>query len=760
MRRGQGDSALWRTVLLSWALLVAAGAAATAGRPVTAAASSLLLLAAWVVAARFVLADTWGRWFWLVWLAAAAALAATLGVPGVAGATTLSAVALTLRRYRPWRRIDPRRRALGFGLGVLAIAPLVLARGAWLEGAAGAAGVLRDLGGWSLASLAMFWFWSLFHLAVRMQLHFLRLRPKLAVSAVLIGFVPLVLLTLLAAMVLYTALGGASAGRARATLESWRAATAAGVDLAPAWFDTTFVWPDSAVPTEPAEAVRLPSPDWVPALARELARAGTDSAAAGDTTGWFLAGGDLWLMRWEGLDGTAPRTRAWLAGDRPLTLLSRQLRAGVRLHRMGARSRDGELVIGPESATDPSVFSGRRAMYRDVGTDATFWADWRYYGGSLIEVRRFAGGDVLDDVSLLLTLRVGPPDLRAEFFEGDDNLNVAVVITLGLVAFLFLVIEIFAFFFGVRITEGIIAGVRALTRGTRAVAAGDLETRIDIPNEDEFGDLAGSFNEMIRSVKQGRDDALARERLTRELQTAREIQERLLPYGEPRLPGFEVTGTSIPSREVGGDYFDFIVQGDDRMGVAVGDVSGKGMPAALLMANLQASLHGQVIHPSSVADTVARVNDLLVASTDPHMFATFFYGVLDTRAATLTSTNAGHNPPLVLRCDGTVETLGKGGLLLGMLAGREYLQETITIAPGEVVVLFTDGITEAVGPAADPDDPEAMFGDDALVDVVRRHAHLPAAGIKDAILGAVAAHTAGVEQSDDITLVIVRRPDR
>ncbi len=244
-------------------------------------------------------------------------------------------------------------------------------------------------------------------------------------------------------------------------------------------------------------------------------------------------------------------------------------------------------------------------------------------------------------------------------------------------------------------------------------------------------------------MKKGRDDALARERLTRELQTAREIQERLLPHDEPRLSGFEITGASIPSREIGGDYFDFLLQPDDRIGIAIGDVSGKGMPAALLMSNLQASLHGQVIHPSSVAEVVARVNDLLVASTDPHMFATFFYGLLDTRSGVFTTTNAGHNPPLLLRADGTTALLGEGGLLLGMLPDQDYRQQETVIGPGDVVVLYTDGITEAAGPSAEPDDPEAMFGEEALLDVVRRHAHLPAVGIKEAILAAVAAHTAG-----------------
>ena len=114
---------------------------------------------------------------------------------------------------------------------------------------------------------------------------------------------------------------------------------------------------------------------------------------------------------------------------------------------------------------------------------------------------------------------------------------------------------------------------------------------------------------------------------------------------------------------------------------------------------------------------------------------------------------------MVLRTGGEVEELRKGGLLLGMVEDVEYVQEEVTLAPGEVVVLYTDGITEAVGPSADEDDLDAMFGEDQLEDVVRRHAHLPAVGIKEAILAAVAEHTAGVAQSDDITLVVIRRQD-
>jgi sigma-B regulation protein RsbU (phosphoserine phosphatase) len=289
------------------------------------------------------------------------------------------------------------------------------------------------------------------------------------------------------------------------------------------------------------------------------------------------------------------------------------------------------------------------------------------------------------------------------------------------------------------------------------VAAGNLDTVIDIPNQDEFGDLAASFNEMTSAVKKGREIALANDRLKRELETARAIQVRLLPTSEPVVTGFQVVGASIPSREIGGDYFDLLAQGDDEIGIAIGDVSGKGMPAALLMSNLQASLHGQVMHPGTVSGVVERVNDLMVKSTDPHMFATFFYGLLNARNATFTCTNAGHNPPILLRASGEIEELTTGGLLLGMLGEQVYQQDTVALAPGEIIVLYTDGITEAVGPAADEDDYDAMFGEDALYEVLRRNRHLPAAGIKDAILDAVSSHTSGVAQSDDITLVVIRR---
>ena len=770
----------WRCVVLILLLLAAAAVVLIihqeTGFPpgvVVQGVVGVLSLAAWIAAIRFILIDTWGRRFWLVVLAGAAALAAFMpGAVGIWTATPLSIFVLTFRQFRPWRRIADRRRALGFGMGVLATALLIflLPRFWSLAVPHGPGAFLKQMGMWSQLSLVCFWLWSLFHLAVRMRLHFLRLRPKLGISAVLIGFIPLALMVLLGLMILYTGLGGARAARTSGMLENWRRMTALGADFGGALFDTTFVWPG---PAEAEERVTLiEAPDWVPGLAEKmrgsvadasrLQRAAVDSGTASlpalaDSTGWFLADGKIWLMRWRALNTEQPTVLAWHLGERPLEILSRLLKVGIDISPAGSsRRNEDELVIGLTSEEDKLSFSGLEVTYRDVSEDKDYWNRFFFFGGTLFEVNRY-DEQKLGSKTLFINLRVGWQDLKTEFIEGDSNLNIAVVVALAVVAFMFLVLEIFAFFFGVRISEGIVSAVHVLHRGTRSVATGDLDTVIVIPNQDEFGDLAASFNEMTRAVKQGREIALANDRLKQELETARAIQVRLLPSAEPVVTGFEMVGASIPSREIGGDYFDFLAQGDDHIGIAIGDVSGKGMPAALLMSNLQASLHGQVLHPGSVSGVVERVNDLMVKSTDPHMFATFFYGLLDARKASFTCTNAGHNPPILLRADDRIEELTTGGLLLGMLGEQVYQQDTVELAPGEIIVLYTDGITEAVGPAAEEDDYEAMFGEEALFAVLRRSRHLPAAGIKDAILDAVSIHTSGVAQSDDITLVVVRR---
>ena len=718
--------------------------------------ASVFMLASWMLIIRFLMLKTWGRIAWLMILGMALIATQLWGKGGLILAIVMAQMFLFSRPLQAWRLVTARRRAIGFGLGILALVVLFMSTGVWSTEADDRILTIVDkLGIWSLASLLSFWFLSLFHLAVRMRLHFLRLRAKLAVSAFLIGFVPLALVLLLGLMIFYEGLGGSRSVRAGNILESWREMAAAGTDLAGAPFDTTFTWPDESITWPDTSFHPVNAPLWTPRLSKML-QAIPEVVSRQDTAGWFLMEEDIWLMRWNNVGQEDEQVRAWLLNDRPLLYLSTMLKTGVEITGLEGMALGAGIQFGSDTGDETPDYTPRKLCYREVSNDPTFWSRWRSFGLSLFAIHREYDGE-LDKGNLFINLSVGWPDLKTEFLDGENNLNLVSVIVLALVAFLFLTIEVFAFFFGVRISEGFVTAVHALRKGTSSLTQGELDTYIDIPNEDEFGDLADGFNEMTVAIRQGRDDALAKERLTREMETARGIQNRLLPSEEPALAGFEVTGASIPSREVGGDYFDFLMQDTDRIGVAIGDVSGKGMPAALLMSNLQASLHGQVIHPSSVAQVVGLVNDLIVASTDSHMFATFFYGLLDTTAGTFTSTNAGHNPPLVLRADGSIELLQEGGLLLGMLDGQSYKQETVNLGPGDVVVLYTDGITEAVGPAADEDDFDAMFGEEALEDVVRRSSHLPAAGIKEAILDAVSRHTEGVAQSDDITLVVIRR---
>ncbi|MCP4292752.1 MAG: SpoIIE family protein phosphatase [bacterium] len=720
--------------------------------------TSGFMFASWLLIIRFLLLDTWGKKFWGLILILTLVSTIAFGKASMVMGIVASILFLFSRPFNSWRLVSPQRRAVGFGLGILALVVIFGATGVWsTEADDRSLNWLDRLGVLSLSSLMAFWFLSLFHLAVRMRLHFLRLRAKLAASAILIGMVPLVLVAVLGSMAFFWGLGGARALRTTNIIESWRMMADQGTDLAGAPFDTTFAWPDSSFIFADPSFVTVDHPEWAPELATILGSI-PNVKTKRDTTEWYLMDQEIWLIRLNNAGLENAQLTGWKLTDKPLLHLSYLTKTGVEVGGISTLLGGSGINFSSGGEDQNSNYPSRRVCYRPIENGGDFWNMWRSFGVSLFALQELREGEITPG-HLVVNLAVGWTDLKTEFLEGDNNLNLVMFILLATVGFLFLTIEIFAFFFGVRITEGFVGAVHALHKGTRALGEGNLDVVIDIPNEDEFGDLADSFNETIVAIRQGREDALAKERLTREMETARGIQNRLLPSEEPALRGFEVAGASIPSREVGGDYFDFLIQDTDRIGVAIGDVSGKGMPAALLMSNLQASLHGQVIHPSSVAEVVGLVNDLIVASTDAHMFATFFYGLLDTQAGTFTSTNAGHNPPLLLRADGTLEELKTGGLLLGMLSQQEYKQETVQMNPGDVIVLYTDGITEAVGPAADEDDIDAMFGEEALEEVVRRSSQMPATGIKESILTAVSQHTEGVAQSDDITLVVIRRQD-
>ena len=247
------------------------------------------------------------------------------------------------------------------------------------------------------------------------------------------------------------------------------------------------------------------------------------------------------------------------------------------------------------------------------------------------------------------------------------------------------------------------------------------------------------------------EERLERERMERELELATEIQQRFQPSGPPQLKGYEFQGISFSCYEIGGDYYDFIERPDGRMLIALGDVSGKGTAAALLMSSLHAAIHGQVSAGSSLDKVVSSVNQYLAENTPTNRFVTLFAAELDPGLGKLRYINAGHNPPLIGRIDGRIEQLSSGGFPLGIIPSADFELGELSLAPGETLLIYSDGVSEANNIAGEE------FGMERLAQVVKQNLRSSASGMRDKVESALSSFTQTAPANDDITLVIVKR---
>ena len=246
-------------------------------------------------------------------------------------------------------------------------------------------------------------------------------------------------------------------------------------------------------------------------------------------------------------------------------------------------------------------------------------------------------------------------------------------------------------------------------------------------------------------------EAIEKQRLEDELAIAREIQQGLLPASLPKLPGFDVAAVNITSKQVGGDYYDVLPIHEEEFILAIGDVSGKGTPAALLMANVQASLRAFAPMGLSLSTASARINDLTCANTGQDKFITFFWGSLNTQTREFRYVNAGHNPPFLLRGNGSIERLDVGGIILGLMKTfTPYQEGSVTLSAGDVIVMFTDGVSEAMNGQ------EEDFTEERLEEVLRKVRTNSPARIIEEIQIALEAHTQDTPQSDDITMLVLK----
>jgi phosphoserine phosphatase RsbU/P len=298
--------------------------------------------------------------------------------------------------------------------------------------------------------------------------------------------------------------------------------------------------------------------------------------------------------------------------------------------------------------------------------------------------------------------------------------------------------------------------VPLMVRGTVTglIAACNKEGAAGFDDEDQrlLGIIANHSAQILETTRL-REDEAAFARLNRDLQLAREIQSGLLPTSPPPVAGFDIAGCSVPAEAVGGDYFDFIELDEGRLGICLGDVSGKGVPAALLMSNLQATMRGQAHVNPSAGECVRWANRLLYRSTGPDKFATLFYGVLDPRDRTLSYCNAGHEKPLLLACSPAgrcVEELALGGLVLGVLEDFIYAESRLHFAPGMTLLIYSDGLTDALDRA------DGIFGVAGVERVLQGMRGASSQEILAALRRAVADHSRGVPAFDDLTLIVIR----
>jgi len=239
--------------------------------------------------------------------------------------------------------------------------------------------------------------------------------------------------------------------------------------------------------------------------------------------------------------------------------------------------------------------------------------------------------------------------------------------------------------------------------------------------------------------------------MKRDLDQAADIQGRMLPDHAPNVPGVELAGFNLPCRTVGGDYYDFFPYPDGKVGLTLGDVSGKGMPASLMMAELHARVQVLAEDPGDLGPFMVRLNKTTCAKCPSNRFVTFFFCVLNPDTGELSYANAGHNPPILVRANGTAEMLDGGGPVLGILAAAPYSEMRAKLDHGDMLVLYSDGVTEANNPDFE------QFDDERFIQVLKQHRHQPATAIVEAVTRAVTEFCAGAAQADDITLAVAKR---
>jgi phosphoserine phosphatase RsbU/P len=381
------------------------------------------------------------------------------------------------------------------------------------------------------------------------------------------------------------------------------------------------------------------------------------------------------------------------------------------------------------------------------------------------------------ELTAVLQVTTRPTVLYAHLFAALGKFVRGVVYILLGVGIFFAVIELIALIIGTRMTRTVTVAVAELHNATRHVDRGDFSHRIPIRSNDQLSDLALSFNSMTASIEKLIEEQKEKQRLENELTIAQEVQAQLFPKQISQLESLEVHGFCRPARTVSGDYYDFLTASSHKLILAVGDISGKGISAALLMATIHSAVRAysleslpQLREPVAVGAVsssgrmmatwpegievspgalLSLLNHQLYDSTPPEKYATLFLGVYDGLSHRLTYSNGGHLPPILIGKDGGVRRLEAGGTVVGLFDNMSYDEGSVQMHPGEIFLAYSDGVTE-------PENDFGEFGEQRLINLVRSNRDLPLPQISQIVTMAVDDWIGDNEQPDDVTLVLAR----
>ncbi len=512
---------VWR-----WVLLIAAGSAAVVlvhrflGRDHLFAAlfTGILALVTWAAAVRMLLLDSGGKVFWLTWLFVGTALLFFFPSESAmwVAAAFFAAIFLLFRKYRPYSHLTSRRQKALFlltvSVGLLLVFGFISSgepevrvhvSGAEAESEGQPVPALLTLGNnllvYGVGSLQMFWFLSLFHLFFRIRLHFMRLRSKLAVSAVLLVLVPVLLITVMGLMILYGTLGESRAIRASNILEDWAERAAQDENFFYGLFADSYVFTrGQGFLVRRGEVPPVLDPFSMALLDTDFSFAGWDAEQA---AAYFRIEQDVWLVSKSGVAEADGTVRGGKLSEALMDRLARILHGDIRISfsdTLTVGTGEGEQIrtLSVRSEDRPAGiygrFRSRKIEDQFESSDVSFWRRNLYFGVSSMDLLTYSSGRFEKDI-VLIFLEASLADIAGELAASHNPLSRMVLIILLILAVMLLALEMFALLFGVRITSGITSAVRALHRGTRRIAQGDLDTRIDIPNEDELGELAASL---------------------------------------------------------------------------------------------------------------------------------------------------------------------------------------------------------------------------------------------------------------------------